>query len=213
MNSIKEENNKTQETLIKISFIWKITPQKAIILAVSLWIMTKQETQSALADWEKIDKLEKEWKLEESKKLKAEAISKITRLYIDQFPKEELWIKSVEKIWAIDKQLQEILFKCFDLWIEKITDEKVRKQFTIRITTFFQWVNKNSGWLVEYAQKNLETLPWFAWSSLYNTLYAFAKESDDYITWEINKEIKKWAERDKRINIRNKLLWQLNQIK
>lgn len=78
--------------------------------------------------------------------------------------------------------------------IEKIKDEKIQKQYTVRITTFFQGVNKNSGGLEEYAQKNLETLPEFAQSELYNILLTFAKQSDAYIKGEIEKEVKKQEE-------------------
>jgi hypothetical protein len=92
------------------------------------------------------------------------------------------------------------------LGIEKIKDEKIQKQYTVRITNFFQGVNKNSGGLEEYAQKNLETLPGFAQSDLYKVLLTFAKQSDDFIRGEIEKEVQGQNEANKQLDNANKQL-------
>lgn len=146
--------------------------------------------------------------------------NKLKKDYLKQYPKEELGKNALERISQLQPQIQEILFKCFDLGIEKIKDEKIQKQYTIRITTFFQGVNKNSGGLEEYAQKNLETLPGFAQSELYTILLSFAKQSDEYIKGEIEKaekeiaEARKGAEEARRKSeLWDKLLGQLNSIK
>lgn len=163
---------------------------KLISNAVLFATMLNVNLNASSQEWEKIDNLEKSGKIEESIKLKTQLIENIKKDYLKQYPKEELGIKALENISQLQPQIQEILFKCFDLGIEKIKDEKIQKQYTIRITTFFQGVNRNSGGLEEYAQKNLETLPGFAQSELYKILLTFAKQSDDYIKGEIEKEEK-----------------------
>ena len=171
---------------------------KLISNAVLFAIMLNVNLNASSQEWEKIDNLEKSGKIEESIKLKTQLIENIKKDYLKQYPKEELGIKALENISQLQPQIQEILFKCFDLGIEKIKDEKIQKQYTIRITTFFQGVNKNSGGLEEYAQKKLETLPQFAQSDLYKVLLTFAKQSDDYIKGEIEKEEKGAEEARKR---------------
>lgn len=191
---------------------------KLISNAVLFATMLNVNLNASSQEWEKIDNLEKSGKIEESIKLKTQLIENIKKDYLKQYPKEELGKNALERISQLQPQIQEILFKCFDLGIEKIKDEKIQKQYTIRITTFFQGVNKNSGGLEEYAQKNLETLPEFAQSELYKILLSFAKQSDEYIKGEIEKLKKENAELDKKSteldkeiaeNIRQKELWKL----
>jgi hypothetical protein len=129
-------------------------------------------------NWAKIDLLEKSGKFEEAKKLKAQTIEDIQKLYVSQFPKEELALRALERISKLQPQIQEMLFQYFDIGIEKINDQKTQRQYTIRITAFFEGVNKNSGGSEEYAKKNLETLPGFAQSELYQILLGFARRSD-----------------------------------
>ncbi|MDD4330671.1 MAG: hypothetical protein PHD79_12040 [Aliarcobacter sp.] len=193
---------------------------KLISNAVLLATIVNINLYASSKDWENIDNLEKSGKIEESVKLKNQLIDTIKKDYLKQYPKEELGLKALENISQLQPQIQEILFKCFDLGIEKIKDEKIQKQYTLRITAFFQGVNKNSGGLEEYAQKNLETLPGFAQSDLYKVLLTFAKQSDDFIKGEIEKEIqgqqeldKKSTELDKKNALWDKLLGDLKSIK
>jgi hypothetical protein len=186
---------------------------KLISNAVLLATMLNVNLNASSQEWEKIDNLEKSGKIEESIKLKTQLIENIKKDYLKQYPKEELGIKALENISQLQPQIQEILFKCFDLGIEKIKDEKIQKQYTIRITTFFQGVNKNSGGLEEYAQKKLETLPQFAQSDLYKVLLTFAKQSDDFIKGEIEKEEKGAEEARKRSALWDVLLGKLKSIK
>ena len=171
---------------------------KLISNAVLLATIVNINLYASSKDWENIDNLEKSGKIEESVKLKNQLIDTIKKDYLKQYPKEELGLKALEKISQLQPQIQEILFKCFDLGIEKIKDEKIQKQYTVRITNFFQGVNKNSGGLEEYAQKNLETLPGFAQSDLYKVLLTFAKQSDEFIKGEIEKEVQGQQELDKK---------------
>jgi hypothetical protein len=193
---------------------------KLISNAVLLATIVNINLYASSKDWENIDNLEKSGKIEESVKLKNQLIDTIKKDYLKQYPKEELGLKALEKISQLQPQIQEILFKCFDLGIEKIKDEKIQKQYTIRITAFFQGVNKNSGGLEEYAQKNLETLPQFAQSDLYKVLLTFAKQSDEFIKSEIEKEEKESTELDKQSTeldkknaLWDKLLGNLKSIK
>jgi hypothetical protein len=193
---------------------------KLVSNAVFLATIVNINLYASSKDWENIDNLEKSGKIEESVKLKNQLIENIKKDYLKQYPKEELGLKALEKISQLQPQIQEILFKCFDLGIEKIKDEKIQKQYTVRITAFFQGVNKNSGGLEEYAQKNLETLPQFAQSDLYKVLLTFAKQSDEFIKGEIEKEEKgaeearKGAEEArKRSALWDVLLGQLKSIK
>jgi hypothetical protein len=204
---------------------------KLISNAVLLATIVNINLYASSKDWENIDNLEKSGKIEESIKLKNQLIDTIKKDYLKQYPREELGLKALENISQLQPQIQEILFKCFDLGIEKIKDEKIQKQYTVRITAFFQGVNKNSGGLEEYAQKNLETLPQFAQSDLYKVLLTFAKQSDDFIKREIEKEVqgqneankqldkkiaeldKKIAELDKKNALWDKLLGNLKSIK
>jgi hypothetical protein len=182
---------------------------KLISNAVLLASFVNINLYASSKDWENIDNLEKSGKIEESVKLKNQLIENIKKDYLKQFPREELGLKALENISQLQPQIQEILLKCFDLGIEKIKDEKIQKQYTVRITNFFQGVNKNSGGLEEYAQKNLETLPQFAQSDLYKVLLTFAKQSDDFIKGEIEKEEKESTELDKQLAeiTRQKELW------
>jgi hypothetical protein len=193
---------------------------KLVSNAVFLATIVNINLYASSKDWENIDNLEKSGKIEESVKLKNQLIDTIKKDYLKQYPKEELGLKALENISQLQPQIQEILFKCFDLGIEKIKDEKIQKQYTVRITAFFQGVNKNSGGLEEYAQKNLETLPQFAQSDLYKVLLTFAKQSDEFIKGEIEKEEKgaeearKGAEEArKRSALWDVLLGQLKSIK
>ena len=193
---------------------------KLISNAVLLATIVNINLYASSKDWENIDNLEKSGKIEESVKLKNQLIDTIKKDYLKQYPKEELGLKALENISQLQPQIQEILFKCFDLGIEKIKDEKIQKQYTVRITAFFQGVNKNSGGLEEYAQKNLETLPGFAQSDLYKVLLTFAKQSDEFIKGEIEKEEKENTELDKQSTeldkknaLWDKLLGNLKSIK
>ena len=179
---------------------------KLISNAVLLATIVNINLYASSKDWENIDNLEKSGKIEESVKLKNQLIDTIKKDYLKQYPKEELGLKALENISQLQPQIQEILFKCFDLGIEKIKDEKIQKQYTVRITNFFQGVNKNSGGLEEYAQKNLETLPGFAQSDLYKVLLTFAKQSDDFIRGEIEKEVQGQNEANKQLDNANKQL-------
>jgi hypothetical protein len=179
---------------------------KLISNAVFLATIVNINLYASSKDWENIDNLEKSGKIEESVKLKNQLIENIKKDYLKQYPKEELGLKALENISQLQPQIQEILFKCFDLGIEKIKDEKIQKQYTVRITNFFQGVNKNSGGLEEYAQKNLETLPQFAQSDLYKVLLTFAKQSDEFIKSEIEKEEKGAEEARKGAEEANKQL-------
>ncbi len=198
-----------------------ISPKvRQTMMAISLASILNVNVYASSEDWNKIDNLEKSGKVEESIKLKTQIIDSVKKAYVKQHPREELGNKALERISELQPQIQEVLFKCFDIGIEKIKDEKIQKQYTVRITAFFHGVNKNSGGLEEYAKKNLETLPGFAQSDLYKTLLSLAKQSDEYIKGEIEKkenEIaeldKRNAELDKRIALWNKLLGNLKSLK
>ena len=100
---------------------------KLISNAVLLATIVNINLYASSKDWENIDNLEKSGKIEESVKLKNQLIDTIKKDYLKQYPKEELGLKALENISQLQPQIQEILFKCFDLGIEKIKDEKIQK--------------------------------------------------------------------------------------
>jgi hypothetical protein len=155
----------------------------------------------SIADWEKIEALEKEWKKQEAKALRKSTISSVTKLYLNEFDKERYKINMMKKIDKLDTNLQWVFLKTYEVWIQYISDPKLQTKFSMYLLTFFDKYNSQAWNSEKYAKNIKKKIPWLP-TKLTDALISFGKESDRLLD-----------NKSKQLDMINSLLTNLSKLK
>jgi len=151
-----------------------------------------------IADWQKIETLEKAWKIEEAKALKENTITKVTKLYLNEFDKERYKVVMKKKIDKLDPNLQWVFLKTYEVWIQHISNPKLQTRFSMYLLTFFDKYNSQAWNSEKYAKNIQKRIPWLP-TELTDTLISFGKESNNLIKERIKQGEERIKQGEERI--------------
>lgn len=155
---------------------------------------------ASISDWDKIDTLQKAWKQKEALSLQKVIITKVTKLYVNEF-KEKYQKRMQKKIEGLSDDTKALMLRSYEIWIKYLNwDPKIEAKFIMKLYSFFQKYNENRWNAEKYAKwfKSIQWLPKYYTDAFIN----FWKESD----LNAKEEIEQWK-------IINNFLIKLNSIK
>ena len=136
-----------------------------------LLVMVVSLVFGSIADWEKIETLEKAWKKQKAKKLREKTIIEVTKLYIADF-KDKYEEKYKKKFDNFSVELQWLTLKCYEIAKTHLNNpnEKINHKLVKWLYQFFENYNAENGKAEAFAHRLEKKVPDLKWTDILKVL-------------------------------------------